>query len=311
MSPGSADQHGHRRAERGNLAELFCDLSRLVDDRVAGMTDAEVDERLQRFLWSAGYARSGEGAAREAAAASGRHLAATPGQQPLPRIRLVAAAPPAGSRPARQPEPGRRIVAFGRVRPGMSAWPSSSSVCAALALADGPAPVPRYESGPDLDTVICELYRAHYQPLVRLAGLLVRDIAIAEEVVQDAFVAVHHAWPRLRDPGRALPYLRQCVVNRSRSVLRHRAVADKHAPDPPPQVLATEQAAIALLDRSAVVAALHKLPGRQREALVLRYYTDLSEADIAKAMGISRGAVKSHTTRGKTALRTILEEETT
>jgi RNA polymerase sigma-70 factor (sigma-E family) len=310
MSPGSADQHGHRHAERGNLAGLFCDLSCVVDTRVGGITDAEVDERLQRFLWSAGYARSGEGAVRDAAAASGRQLAA-PGQQTLPRIRLVAALPPARGRAARQPDQGRRIAAFGRVLPGMSARPSGSAACEALDLAAGPAPVPRHETSPDLDTVICELYRAHYQPMVRLARLLVRDIATAEEIVQDAFVAVHAAWPRLRDPGRALSYLRQSVVNRSRSVLRHRAVADKHAPDPPPRVLATEQAAIALLDRSAVVAALHKLPVRQREALVLRYYTDLSEADIAKAMGISRGAVKSHTTRGKTALRTILEEETT
>jgi RNA polymerase sigma-70 factor (sigma-E family) len=310
MSPGSADQRRHRRAGRGSLAELFCDLSRLADDRAAGITDAEVDERLNRFLWSAGYARAGEGAIRDAAAASGPHPAG-PGSRPLPRIRLAAAVPPATRRAASRPEPGRSIAALGRVRPGIPARVSSSAGCAALALADGPALVPGCESGADLDTVICELFRAHYLPLVRLAGLLVRDTGTAEEVVQDAFVAVHGAWPRLRDPGRALSYLRQSVVNRSRSVLRHRAVADKNTPHPLPPALATEQAAIALLERSALVAALHKLPARQREALVLRYYTDLSEAEIARTMGISRGAVKSHTTRGKTTLRTILEEETT
>ena len=73
--------------------------------------------------------------------------------------------------------------------------------------------------------------------------------------------------------------------------------------------MSSEKTAIALSERSAVVAALQKLPARQREALVLRYYIDLSEADIAKTMGISRGAVKSHTTRGRTTLRTILQEE--
>jgi RNA polymerase sigma-70 factor (sigma-E family) len=148
----------------------------------------------------------------------------------------------------------------------------------------------------------------HYQPLVRLAGLLVRDPATAEEVVQDAFVAVHGAWRRLRDPDKALSYLRQSVVNRSRSVLRHRVVADKYLPDPPPEAPAAEQAALALLERSAVVAALRGLPPRQREVLVLRYYADLSEADTAEAMGISRGAVKSHTARGISALRAVLQE---
>src|SRR5690606_16201985 len=77
--------------------------------------------------------------------------------------------------------------------------------------------------GWDADTAVTALYSAHYRSLVRLAVLLVRDVATAEEVVQDAFVAIHGAWRRLRDPDKALAYLRQSVVNRSRSVLRHRA----------------------------------------------------------------------------------------
>src|SRR6266516_2897022 len=77
---------------------------------------------------------------------------------------------------------------------------------------------------------VTALYSAHYRSLVRLAALLVRDVATAEEVVQDAFVAMHGAWRRLRDPDKALSYLRQSVVNRSRSVLRHRAVVEKYAP---------------------------------------------------------------------------------
>jgi RNA polymerase sigma-70 factor (sigma-E family) len=149
------------------------------------------------------------------------------------------------------------------------------------------------------------LYLAHYRPLVRLAALLVRDLATAEEVVQDSFVAMHANWARLRASGKAAPYLRQCVVNRCRSVLRHRVVVDRQVLPPPPDVPSAEQGAMTLLERSAVVAALHGLPPRQREALVLRYYAGLSEAEIALAMGISRGAVKSHTARAMSALRDL------
>jgi RNA polymerase sigma-70 factor (sigma-E family) len=153
------------------------------------------------------------------------------------------------------------------------------------------------------------LYSAHYPSLVRLAVLLVRDLATAEEVVQDSFVAMHDNWRRLRDSDKALPYLRRCVVNRSRSVLRHRVVVDRNTQPSLPDAPSAEQGAIALLERSAVIAALHRLPARQREAIVLRYYAEFSEAQIASAMGISRGAVKSHTARAMSALRGVLEGE--
>ena len=158
------------------------------------------------------------------------------------------------------------------------------------------------------DLAVVELYSQHYRALVRLAALLVRDTPTAEEVVQDAFVAMHGGWQRLRDAEKALAYLRQAVVNRSRSVLRHRTVVDKNLQKAPPDMPSAEHGALALLERDAVVAALRHLPDRQREAIVLRYYADLSEADIAAAMGISRGAVKSHTSRGISALRAALEE---
>jgi RNA polymerase sigma-70 factor (sigma-E family) len=159
------------------------------------------------------------------------------------------------------------------------------------------------------DHAVVELYSLHYRSLVRLAAILVRDIPTAEEVVQDAFVAMHGGWQRLKDTEKALAYLRQAVVNRSRSVLRHRMVVEKNLQNAPPDMPSAEHGAFILLERSAVVAALRDLPGRQREAIVLRYYADLSEADIAAAMGISRGAVKSHTARGMAALRAALEPE--
>jgi RNA polymerase sigma-70 factor (sigma-E family) len=162
--------------------------------------------------------------------------------------------------------------------------------------------------GWDADMAVTALYSAHYRSLVRLAVLLVRDVASAEEVVQDAFVAIHGAWRRLRDTDKALAYLRQSVVNRSRSVLRHRAVVERYAPKGLPDAPSAENGAIGELERTAVIEALRGLPTRQREALVLRYYGDLSEAEIANAMGISKGAVKSHTARGMAALRMALEQ---
>ena len=159
----------------------------------------------------------------------------------------------------------------------------------------------------DADTGITDLYGANYRPLVRLAALLVHDVATAEEVVQDSFVALHAGWHRLRDSEKALAYLRAAVVNRSRSVLRHRVVVDRNAPKPAPDMPSAEHGAFALIERSEVVAALRDLPVRQREVVVLRFYADLSEAQIASSMGITRGAVKSHTSRAMSALRTVLE----
>ena len=161
----------------------------------------------------------------------------------------------------------------------------------------------------DADRAVTELYASHYRSLVRLATLLVRDTGTAEEVVQDSFVAMHGGWRRLRDSEKALSYLRQSVVNRSRSVLRHRVVVDRNAPKPAPDMPSAEHGAIASLERSAVISALRTLPARQREALVLRFYADMSEAQIADAMQISKGAVKSHTARAMATLRTVLERD--
>jgi len=163
--------------------------------------------------------------------------------------------------------------------------------------------------GRKADWAVTELFSLHYQRLVRLAALLVRDVATAEDVVQDSFVAMHDGWQRLRDAESALAYLRQAVLNRSRSVLRHRAVVEKYPEKPSPDMPSAEHGALVQLERSAVITTLRKLPGRQREAIVLRYYADLSEAEIAAAMGISCGAVKSHTARAMAALRADLEQQ--
>ncbi len=161
------------------------------------------------------------------------------------------------------------------------------------------------------DEALEQLYAAHWRRLVRLAVLLVRDTATAEEVVQDAFVAVHARWSRLRDPDQALAYLRQAVVNRSRSTLRHRGVVARHLERAaaPSDVAGADESALAAERRAAVLDAMRALPQRQREVLALRYYLDLSEAEIADTLGISRGSVKSHASRGAATLRTLLGEE--
>jgi RNA polymerase sigma-70 factor (sigma-E family) len=179
---------------------------------------------------------------------------------------------------------------------------------------DGPAPAgtsgsDRVGTRMDPDEVLTALYTAHYAGLVRLAAFLMHDRDSAEEVVQDAYVKVHGRWRGVRDLDKGEAYLRQTVVNLSRSRLRHRTVVTKHAPAAMPDGISAEVGAMESIERSSVVAALAALPQRQREAIVLRYYADLSEAQTAHAMGISNGAVKSHTSRGMAALRSTLLEE--
>jgi RNA polymerase sigma-70 factor (sigma-E family) len=169
-------------------------------------------------------------------------------------------------------------------------------------------------AGWSADEALELLYAAHWGRLVRLAVLLVHDQGSAEEIVQDCFVSVHARWSRLHDPDKALAYLRQSVVNRSRSHLRHLSVVRRHADRqaPPEPVAGADRSAYDLVQRATVLDALRRLPRRQREVLALRYYLELSEAEIADTLGISRGAVKSHASRGAANLRAelgvVLEE---
>lgn len=159
------------------------------------------------------------------------------------------------------------------------------------------------------DDAVTALYSSEYATLVRLATLLTRDGAAAEEIVQDSFVALHQRWGRLRNPEAGAAYLRRSVVNRCRSALRHRSVVQRFLGRSGPRLVAPS-AEMQLLDAGGyaeVLGAVRALPARQREALVLRYYLDLSEAQTAQVMGVSLGAVKSHTARALAALRRELE----
>ena len=124
------------------------------------------------------------------------------------------------------------------------------------------------------DQGVAAIYGTHFGSLVRQAAQLVRDMPTAEDVVQDCFIAMHLTCPRLEDGAKALPYLRQSVVNRSRSVLRHRVVADKHGPAPGPDMPSAEDSALTRLEHAAVISALTILAPRQRQVLALRYFAD-------------------------------------
>ena len=167
-------------------------------------------------------------------------------------------------------------------------------------------PVPA-DAQSDAEQAITAIYGTEYRSLVRLAAVLVGDVGIAEEVVQDSFVAMYGAWSRLRDRGKALAYLRQRVISRSRSALRQGMAADGNAPKPKPGIMpSAEQGAITQPQRSAVTSAMQTLSPRQREALMLRFYLDLSERQAASAMGISLAAANYHTARARAALLSVL-----
>ncbi len=151
------------------------------------------------------------------------------------------------------------------------------------------------------------LYAGHWHALVRLAVLLVDDVPTAEDVVQDAFISLYRHQDRLRATEAALAYVRQAVVNGSRSRLRHRAVVRRtlHVVADSPDGAQLEAFDAVGVDIE-MIGALRTLPRRMQEVLVLRYWSDLSEAQIAQTLGISTGAVKSTAHRGVERLRSTL-----
>jgi RNA polymerase sigma-70 factor (sigma-E family) len=161
---------------------------------------------------------------------------------------------------------------------------------------------------------VTELFTEHHLGLVRLALLMVGDLATAEDVVQDAFEQLHRRWRGLRQQSSALDYARSAVLNGCRSVLRRRAVGRRlgglrDGPGSAATTWSAEQEVIRAEDRDEVLRALAALPARRREVLVLRYYLNLSEAEIAATLGISAGTVKSTAARGIAALACALKEK--
>lgn len=156
---------------------------------------------------------------------------------------------------------------------------------------------------------VTALYQAHALGLVRLAVLMVGDQPTAEDVVQEAFLGLYRRWPALKDPERALAYARSSVLNGCRMALRARFRRDKIPLAAPDDIESAEASALLGEASREVIAALRQLPARQREAVVLRYYLDMTENQAAQAMRVSRGTVKSATSRGLAALARLLKEE--
>ena len=151
------------------------------------------------------------------------------------------------------------------------------------------------------------LYQAHSLGLVRLAVIMLGDRAAAEDVVQDAFLGLYRRWDGLSDPDNALAYVRSSVLNGCRTLLRRRSRRDAvvfAAPD----MESAEALALVGEEHREVLAAIRRLPDRQREAVVLRFYLEMPEDTVAGLMGISRGTVKSATSRGVAAVGRMLKE---
>lgn len=159
----------------------------------------------------------------------------------------------------------------------------------------------------DRTDAVTELFEAHYASLVRMARLLVDDRETAEDVVMDAFTSLYRRWTALRDPDEAYRYVRSCILNGARSKLRRRRLRRRHESGSPQREATRDDLETNEADRSTVTQLLGTLPYRQRQVLVLRYFVDMTEAQIAYELGISPGSVKTHASRGLAALGRALE----
>ncbi len=177
-------------------------------------------------------------------------------------------------------------------------------VAGALAVPE-PARLPR-DAGDSAEEAVGALYQASALDLIRLAYLMVGDRASAEDVVQEAFCGLYRRWDRLEHADNAIYYLRASVLNGCRSVLRHRAVRRRALADPP--AVSAEAVVLSGEEREEVVRAVGRLPRRQRQVLVLRFYSGLSYEQIARVMGIGQSTVRSTAHRALEALSRAMKE---
>jgi len=162
----------------------------------------------------------------------------------------------------------------------------------------------------DADSGVAALFRTQRLSMVRLALLLVDDLSSAEDVVQDAFANLHRRWHALTSDDAAVSYLRTSVVNGARSALRKRQTVRNYlrTVDEPPPGAPADAPVLVADEQRVVLEAIRQLPDRQREVIVLRYWGDLAEAEIAATLGISVGSVKSSASRGRDAIAALLAD---
>jgi RNA polymerase sigma-70 factor (sigma-E family) len=149
-----------------------------------------------------------------------------------------------------------------------------------------------------------ELFESHYDAMCRLAFVILGDSWLAEEIVMEALLRTYSGWGRIREPERADIYLRRAVVNLCRSRIR-RAILERRAP----VVESHERSAVDdFVERDEVLTAVRALPERQRACVVLRYYEDLGERQIAEILDCSIGTVKSQLHKARASLAHRLGE---
>lgn len=203
-----------------------------------------------------------------------------------PRVPRV----PRGRRPGRRSRDDDDARSGPHQAAGTSAGPGPDATAA-------PGEGGRDDSGGRADDpALAAFCHGHYRSLVLIAALLTDSVAAGEAIAQDAFVSVDRAWWRLRDDDEALGFVRRAVVTGTRS---RRA----DPPEPPGPLTQADGAGHPVLTKTALMAEVSALPARQREALVLRYYADWPDRQIAAAMGITRHALNRHVQRGMRALQ--------
>ena len=171
-----------------------------------------------------------------------------------------------------------------------------------------PGVPPGEDAAPRARQAVTALYQAHALGLIRLAVVMLGDKAAAEDVVQEAFCGLYRRWNQLSDTDKALSYVRSSVINGCRSALRKRRLPLRLRWEPAGE--SAESAVLISEEHQEVLAAMRRLPVRQREAVVLRFYLDLGEEEIAASMRVTRGTVKSTTSRALAALGRMLGEQT-
>lgn len=161
----------------------------------------------------------------------------------------------------------------------------------------------------DPDQLVSTLFAAEGARLVSLARFFVDDRTAAEDLVQEAFIRLARSAGRIRDEAKAAAYLRSIVINLARDHNRRGLVSLRHRPPPQPDEPSAEERAAATQARRRVVEAIRRLPRRQRDCVVMRYYLELPPDEIAATLGLSTNSVKTHLQRGLRALETRLGEE--
>jgi RNA polymerase sigma-70 factor (sigma-E family) len=166
---------------------------------------------------------------------------------------------------------------------------------------------PQLAAGAGAEAAVTALYQANALSLIRLAYIMLGDLPSAEDVVQEAFYGLYRRWDRLTDASGALYYVRASVLNGCRSVLRKRAVRRRSLAYQP-SAASAEAVVLSGEEREEVIRALARLPHRQREVLVLRFYSELSDEEIARVMGIRQSTVRSAAYRALETLGRALTE---